>query len=62
VKPELNGGKKMNKAQADPDPALLMYAALKEALEVMGSWDEDGDPAWAYRAREAIKAFEKEGD
>jgi len=37
-------------------PCLL--EALKEALDVMGNWGEDGVPAWAERAREAISKAE----
>lgn len=36
------------------DAAGDMLAALEEALEVMGDWGNDGEPAWAGRARAAI--------
>lgn len=38
--------------------APKMLAALKEALEVIGSWGEDGDPAWGTRAEAAIAKAE----
>lgn len=31
---------------------------LKDALEVIGSWGEDGSPEWAKRAEEAIAKAE----
>ena len=41
-------------------PDLL--AALKDALDVMGDWGDDGDPAWAIRARDAIAKAEGRTD
>jgi hypothetical protein len=38
-------------------PKLL--DCLKEALEVMGNWDEEGDPGWAKLSREIIQEIEK---
>lgn len=37
-------------------PDLL--AALKDALEVMGDWDDEGAPGWAQAARAAIAKAE----
>ena len=47
-------------APADPvrDAAPDMLAALKEALEVMGDWGDEGEPAWSERARAAIAKAE----
>lgn len=42
------------KASRMNDAAGDMLAALEEALEVMGDWGNDGEPAWAGRARAAI--------
>lgn len=41
-------------------PELL--DALKESLDVMGEWGDDGDPAWASRARAAIAKAEGRTD
>lgn len=34
--------------------ASELLESLVEALDVMGDWGEDGDPAWAERARAVI--------
>ena len=44
---------KANAALFAAAPDLL--DALVDALEVIGSWGEDGDPAWAERAKETIR-------
>lgn len=42
-------------AAATPSEAL---ECLKEALEVMGNWGDEGEPGWAIRARRIINEAE----
>jgi hypothetical protein len=39
-------------------PELL--DCLKDALDIVGSWGEGGDPVWAQRSRKAIAKVEGE--
>lgn len=41
------------------EKAPKLLDCLKEALEVMGNWDEEGDPEWAKRSREIIASIEE---
>lgn len=47
-----------NLMAAAPD----LLDALKDALDVMGDWGADGDPAWAGVAKAAIAKAEGRGE
>lgn len=56
--PSILRGRDKRKSQRLLAAAQELLDALHEALEVMGGWGDDGDPAWADRARAAIAKAE----
>jgi len=63
----IQGGPGVSEEEMEANARLFLESpeladCLEDALDVIGSWGEDGDPAWAQRARECLARIRGESE